>query len=188
MRFDNGHDANLYLSGSMIKYKEECAYVHSVNDDMKAKITMLSGGEVDKNKTVHVTSLDLSPMRLGYVFDEEHLETFYIERVPARGWRHGLTNDNCKARGRAMFRIHQLSANSLSALIKGKYVSLEDAFTKAKELRVEYPFDRALTVDYNGIVRFKTQVVGEWSGKSVNLLTSFNYLKELVEGRIHGSI
>jgi len=39
-----------------------------------------------------------------------------------------------------------------------------------------------MTVDWNNLVKWKTQVVGEWVNEGVRLMSRFTYLKETIEG------
>lgn len=70
-------------------------------------------------------------------------------------------------------------------MLSDEYVNVIAAYDIAKKGRIEYPFHRTFSVDYKGLVRYKTKLVGDWDGEKFNLLAPYTYLKELLEEYKH---
>lgn len=186
MKYDSVRDANLYLHGSIVRWKDKFVYVSSVGDGMIAKCYEVGlrrdGLQDGADHKVLVDELDLTPAKLGYTLDKNSGRTYFIERIPTRAWRQGLTQQNCKAKGQHRFRMPDMNSRFMLDILKGRYPSINKASRIAKKKRYEVPFHRLFTIDENRIVRYKTQVVGGWDGQKIELLTSFNYLKEMIKG------
>ncbi len=178
MKYDNANDANLYLNGSYVQWKKDVVYVRNIMEDMTVECMVVSTG---KDVLVKLSELNLTPVKLGYVFDEEQKKSYYIERIPSRAWRQGLSNANVRAKNNRFFRMQRPSHSLTKAIFSDTYPSLVRARTRAKKEHVEIPFNRMFTIDKNFIIRYKTQVVGEWLKNEFVLFGEFSYIKELLK-------
>jgi len=145
------------------------------------RATCIGIKEGDEEVFINVKDLDLSPFKLGYFYDERIRKLLYIERIPKRNWRHGLTEGTISVKNGGRFGLPRRRDKRLAALFSPEYLSSKEAFLLAKKERREVAFHRQFSVDRWGFVRYKTQLVGDYEEGKVRLTPSFNWLKELVE-------
>jgi len=181
MKYDNSEDAELYLSGSYVKYKGRAVLVRDVTEDMLAICVDVSTG---KSKEIPVNDLDLSPFVLGYVYSERLNKCFYVERIPSRSWRQGLTSENCRAIGGGFF-FSSADSYTLIDLFSNIYPSIQEAYAIAASKRREVPFNSEFTIDLDKVIRYKTKVIGEWYDSKFYLMSKFSFLKEMLEESVN---
>lgn len=178
--FDNARDAHLYLHNSYVKYNNKPVFVLRVDENKIATFINLKRGGIEEN--VHIDELDLSPFKLGYYHDNVYKRTYYIERMPVRAWRSGLTRENMKVKGDDGIRLPANGSISMLKILEPNYRPLGESFEIAKAERIEYPFHRRFSVDHEGMIKYKTRLIGGYGeGEGIVLLPSFKWMKELVE-------
>ena len=176
--FDTVRDADFYLKGGIVKYKGEPVYIMRVMLEFVARIYRIRDQNVSE---APVRDLDLTPFPLGYFFDQPTQRSFYIERMPIRKWKVGLTSENMKFRNSVYaFPIPDPSLR-LHNMIQPTYRPLKESFAIAAIGQVEMPFSRRFSVDYQRAVRYKTDVVGHYDGQNVKLDRKFHWLKEVLK-------
>lgn len=180
--YDSSEDASLYLGGSIVQYEGEPVKVEQVDEEMIARVELIKGNKV---KFVPLDELDLTPIKLGYFLMHNDL-AFYTYRIPSRSWRQGLTRNTCRGklrgkRNNEQFFLDRLNSRQLYRMLKFKYPVINKAYRVAKKMESEVPFSREFTVNEEGIVRYKTELIGEWTGKKFKLLSRYQYLKEMLE-------
>ena len=180
MKYDTDDDANFYLHGSIVLHKGEPVYISRVRKGMQAECWPVGKGDEEPH-LVPVQELDLQPIRLGYVFQSSIRKTMYIERLPTRAWRQGITRSNCRARGDIGFRMPHYDSRFMKEIIKPTYISLNKAARKARKHGIEIPFCRTMSVDSSSLIRYKTKIVGEYTDKKIHLMKRYTYLAELIK-------
>ncbi|MBW1801306.1 MAG: hypothetical protein JRJ85_11335 [Deltaproteobacteria bacterium] len=181
--YDNQRDANLYLHNSYVKYNGNPAFVRRVDEDMVVDIIDMVAKE---RKDIPIEQLDLSPFKLGYFFYKRRNRTLYIERMPIRAWRRGLTRENLRIRNSDRgFLIPHNGSNDMLEILAPDYLPINLAYARAKENNSEYPFHRMFSIDLNGLVRYKTVIVGGYGAEEgIVLVPNYKWLKELAEGSV----
>jgi len=182
MKYDSKDDAHLYLAGSFVKFKGEPIYVVNVRDMKEAKCIKAGTEEYIK---VPVAEMDFTPFKLGYYYDDRNKRTYYVERQPHRKWRQGITNDNCKAKGRHRFQLPHVTDKGIVTLLKGEYLSLAKAKAKAKKEDIDIPFHRLFSIDKHNTLRYKTRVIGVMVKNKVELLPTYAFLNELIQETVN---
>lgn len=185
MRFETKHDAQLYLCGSLVRYRDKVIYVRTVHDDMTATVVNVLD---DSKSNVPINDLDLTPIKIGYIFDERHNMPLYIERIPKRAWRQGLTAENLKVRNNRGIRVDVAGGRLIKKAVKPDYPKIREAMSLSKDLGSDIPFHRQFSVDYKGRIRYKTVMVGKWNGKTFDLDKQYTFLKELLGEITHADI
>jgi len=179
--YDNHHDANQYLSGSYMLYDGVPIHIMEIREDMSVIYKVVGESE---HKIGGIAHLESRQLPLGYAYDDIRNNCYYFERMPSRSFRQGLSPTNIQSkgdRGRGV-GIRDISVRELLRMFTNNYRSIEDAREEAIATRNEVPFHRAMTIDWNNLVKWKTQVVGEWVNEGVSLMSRFTYLKETIEG------
>ena len=154
-------DANFYLQGSLVKYRGMIVRVDNVNRDGYVNIMFGSSYE-----TVAYSDLDLSPIELGYVFNEDINKPAFFERIPRRQWRQGLTPNAIHDKmGRSSIG-EDMSSSMIRQLERRDYPSILRALRIAKERKTVVPFNKNYAIDGNRNVLFKTKKIGKFDQKS----------------------
>lgn len=183
--FDNNRDANLYMKNSYVKWKGKPVLVISVDSRLYAKIIII---EEIRHHKVPINKLDISPFKLGYHFSERLNKAIYLERAPIRAWRVGLTAANVTSKGARSIGWEMPFKGSKQTLdfLSPTYPSLEEAYLKACHSDTEYPFHHKFSVDFEGVVRYKTKMVGKYKEEDevIHLSSSYLWLTELLEESI----
>lgn len=111
IKYETVDDANLRLRDTVVLYKGEPVFIHSVRraetpDEIfrvyysplpLSKAKVLSRGEdADKRKYISSKHFDICPFRMGYV-NSQSKGAFYCCRLPNRVQRQGLSAENFKA-------------------------------------------------------------------------------------------
>lgn len=180
MKYENGADVKMRLEGSVVRYKGQPVYVISTSGD-KCKILLL---DTDEETLVLYTSLDLSPVPLGFVCTGKAMA--YVERRPVRRFKQGLTKDNMFVKD-APWPVARISNTDkcLANTISGKYPSIEEAFQDVREgKRIAVPFSREWGVaKYDGdlCIVHRGDIVGYVTDNVVRLLPEKHFLKESLE-------
>jgi len=179
MHYDNASDANLYLRDTLVKYKKELVTVAGVDNDMMTSVYDSKGSV----RHIHISELDLTPIKLGYIFHVQENKAYYVERKPQRQWRQGLTAGACSIKNRTqnMYLDFHAAGVISKQLAKDRYPTIHRAFRIAKLKRTEVPFTHSFSVDYAGLVRYKTLAIGTWNRSSISLMDNFSYLKDTIE-------
>ena len=179
MKYDNVEDANLYLRRSVIYHKDLVLRVEMVREDFSVQCYDYDSKEIIEFD--HVNELTLTPIKLGYMFDETYNLTLYAYRLPRRNWRQGLVGDDVGVRGNNNLRI-RFTDPGFSKMVKNIYPSVQDAYQLSKKHKTQFiPFHRSWAINRNGLLQYKTETVGEWSPTEHRLLFAYHYLYELLE-------
>lgn len=167
-------DANLYLAGSLVKLGRSIVRVIEVLSFSEVVVDRLDGRIVN----VDYSDLDLSPIKLGYVYDPHYKETFYFERIPARQWRQGLTSSTLRDK---KGKYYDINGNSrlFNRISKRRFPSPARALRLAKKNRSTIPFNSRFAVDHDNLVYYKTKLVGSIDSKHLKftLLEPYYYLE-----------
>ena len=92
--YDNAGDAHMRLSESIIRYKGVPVFVHNVREDMTVNFSLLSDGSPGTAPCTD-PDFDITPVPTGYV--NYHNDSSYVQRVPCRRWKQGLSRDGVEA-------------------------------------------------------------------------------------------
>jgi len=178
MLYDSAHDAQLYLSDTLVRLDGEIVYVLGVQSDMRADVHTYKG----ERKQVDVSELDLTPIKLGYVFNPDENKPMYLERTPNRQWRQGLHGGICARKGERGRGISlNIGGRIVKRLSENNFPALNRAHRIAKKLRGEIPFSSVLSVDYVDNIRYKTMIVGSFKDKKIELMSNFFYLEDTIK-------
>lgn len=178
MKYDSVDDAQLYLASSILRHKDDFIYVSNVRS-----MTNVDCWSIKKRKevTLKLTDIDYSTINLGYYYDRELGKLLYLERMPSRTWRQGLTSNNVVARGGRRFHLPNVTSRAMQDLLVPKYLKFKPALEEAVMKRREVAFNRRFSIDSDSILRYKTKPIGEYRNEEFKLLHSCAYLKELLE-------
>jgi len=92
-----------------------------------------------------------------------------------------LTTDSCSIKGQGGMYLGDMTVKQIENLLLFRYPTVMKALRVAKKLKREVPFSREFSIDKGGLVRYKTKMVGEWTGRKFILLSRFPYMKELLK-------
>ena len=178
--YDNHHDANQYLSGSYMYYDGVPTLISEIREDMTLIHRVIGEPEYQSGS---ISNLESRQLPLGYAYDNIRNNSYYFERMPSRSFRQGLSHNNIRSKGDVGrgIGIRDIAVSELLRMFTVNYRSIEDARTEAKSVRNEVPFHKSMTVDWNDLIRWKTQVVGEWVDGGIRLMSRFTYLKETIQ-------
>ena len=177
VRHESYSDANFYLRGSFIKCGDRIGRVTEVDSDGIAYVDI--GGNM---KTFPYESLDLSPLELGYVYSPKNDRTYFIERMPSRQWRQGLTSDNTTDRLGSYLEFNT-RMDYMNRIVKGRFPHVNRALRLARKTGKSIPFSRDYVISDNGYVFFKTIRVGSFDKKTMkfSLLDNYFFLERELE-------
>jgi len=172
-------DAHLYLQGSLVKWGDKIVKVLYVEESGLVGLQTSQGAAV-----APYHELDLTPIELGYVFSPSHNQPLYLERMPTRQWRQGLTISSLRDReGYGVLQRAEPSIDYIKRLGKRRFPGVFRALRLAKKLRTTIPFHKHYAIDYNGLVSYKTKVVGSFStiDKRFIVLEPYSFLSYELE-------
>jgi len=162
-------------------YDGKPTHITEVHSNMKVIHKPLDEGSY---KEGDMELLETEQLPIGYAFDERSTNSYYFERIPSRSFRQGLSTNNVRVKGdengRHGIGLRDVRTPELLRMFMSNYRSIEGSQEVAKSGRGEVPFHRAMTIDWNDIVRWKTQVVGEYTNNSIRLMSRFIYLRETI--------
>ena len=174
--YEQVHDIQLYLTGSIIRINRTPIYIRGTDDGRKAPvihIVRLKDGKQDKI-SINDERLNFLPVPLGYVPTEE--DPTYISRQPLRKWKQGLSNENIRIlggheRSRIGFpEFHKV----LDATIRGKRKGYEEAIEEGGSFHREF-FVMA------DILFYKGREIGSINKGDAILEPSYDYLSTYLE-------
>lgn len=192
-----------YLQGSVIRVANDpvmIAEVRQPNPDKPKDITLVyrSLGVTSGHKSIAVDddAIDLNPVPLGMLsVDRESIEygpktSFYLQRIPVRKWKIGLTVQNTSYQSpwqdREQFDLsmgYLFNSRELVRTIKGRYIDLDDAIKLAQEFPGRnVAFSRRFCVNGDNLLCRNIGIpVGKVMSRSVVLDDDFVYLKQVLD-------
>jgi len=139
--FDNTADANMRLSDSVIRLQGSPIYIHEAvrGPDREIQLVYTDLEGVGGRVGVHNEHLNYEPVPLGYVNIDGM--SAYLQRIPARKWKQGLSRDNLQIKGILPDFIDTralLTTSYLAATIQGTYPTFAEALTRVREGRDQH--------------------------------------------------
>lgn len=190
MLYGSVADANLRLSGTIIRLKKEPIYVEKFYEDGSFAYRLLnkmnkSLGRVDELEG----QLDLTPVPLGYC--NSNKTSHYLARIPNRRVKQGTCDENvvCKPG----HRILSFNFKSLHNMIQGNYPTLDAILLKFQEdpELSQMAFSRRFAVYRIGdsrVLMYKGYDVGTiLPNREINLYDGYKYLTELLNKSLNRS-
>lgn len=186
------HYAGTRIRGTIVRDSEGYpVYVDSVNDENGVVYIKYPKGHGSwgKGKEVHLSSLNLEPMPLGYV--NLSRGTVWASRVPARHYKQGLNSTNFTSFGRNSMdvfsgRIIQAVLNKYPSLLDCLDTLMNDAGVKSKAFSRDFalsrpnPESKTVKLIYRGQVDVGRAKMSD-SQVTVHLNEKYHYLNEVLE-------
>lgn len=193
MTVSYGYDyeyAHAKLSGSVVRYQEKLVYVYEIPPSGKAIVKPILEND---NLSVHINSLDLTPVPLGYM--NYGTSAHYISRIPRRNWKQGIRPESICSDS-AYTQSFTLECEEFINTVDGKYPALEMCAERivCKEV-TKQAFSRffALGEYFDGVflLWYKNLIVGGVSPDKHEmflLIDDYKYLHELIEETVYDKI
>jgi hypothetical protein len=201
-KFGSIDDAHNYLSGSIIRVKNDPVYVEQVSSRNRkphlyyTPIPRKVNTDPDSplgvvNVELASDDVDMNPIPLGFI-NERHFTkhlSYGVYRVPARQWKIGLTNNNAiiTLNGSTVWREANrgiLKSRGLFDMVKNNYPSFEDALASIENNKnSSRAFSRKFSINGDGLVRYfqLDDYVGDIQKGSVRLFSDYVFLAEQLE-------
>jgi hypothetical protein len=179
--------ANAKLHDTIVRFEGFPFYVNHISEDGMVRGRKLG----QEGQSCHLSSLDLSPIPLGYVNIDR--STTYLMRVPSRQWRQGIRSSNITSIGGSHASLFAGSASSFVNLVRNIYPTPNDCLDLINNQEViSQAFSRNFAISSinnkgkkGSILLYKSLVVGTVSmgdmRASFNLSPSYHYLSETLE-------
>jgi hypothetical protein len=130
---------------------------------------------------------DWSPVPTGFVNTGKSV--FYVQRVPVRKYKHGLSKENISVTPSRMGLLDIFKTKQMGDTICRRYPGYEEAMAAVTTTSCQVAFhpDFALTKTGLGPVflMYRVDTVGWYEGGKIVLGNEFKYLKELVQEVTH---
>lgn len=191
--YDNVHDAEMRLSGTVIRFLNEPVYVRSVYTNNNNIYLHLQNCINDEEKKVKLTNegIDISSPPLGFIqsLSGYGMTYFYAARMPARKQQQGLDTRRMVVYNPIAGGIARLHANlrQIGECIKGLYtdnlINYRDLI-KTMDPRIVIAFSRNIAASTSTLY-YKTHPVGKIEhrdGKHIVTLTSTSFVFYNFEG------
>lgn len=177
--YDNEHDANLYLTESIIRFQHDPVYITVARYKGDGKISLgfmrLLDGEKNEALITDVR-FNFSPVPLGYAQDSLGRIT-YVARQPSRTWKQGLSDKNILNYGHdGRVKVRNLPDwKPLHNCIMGKVKSLDKAIEEGGIV------SRDLFIKGNRDLYFKGKKIGTMRGAKPILLNEYSFMDKYLE-------
>jgi len=120
-------DAQMRLTGCVVRYKDDPVYIHSVNHSeargIYASLSIL-GTDDQVRRGVNDPEWDYRPIPTGYM-NYGH-NAFYITRIPIRKWKQGLHADNVVSLPGTRRVMDLVRTEEFKSVVKNLYPTFDD--------------------------------------------------------------
>ena len=164
------------LSNSVVKLDGEPIWVVAIDAVDCVLYSKVSSPTIENYTSLE--KLDFSPFKLG---NYNGLQTFYVSRIPVRGWTQGLKQTNLQFSTKL-----DLSSTAFYNLLIGKYPSFEECVEcLINEERTKIAFNRVFSIYKEKdelILFYKNSPVGtifNYNKLNVNFFNHYSFLREL---------
>lgn len=196
--FFNSRDAAMRLNGTVVRQDGKAVYVHDF-DNWSCRILDMESEDSSRVDDVRKAGLDLSCVPLGYC-NIGNYNSYYLQRVPVRAWKQGLSNENLAVDGKVGelgslgIGIHH---SAIAEVVEGSYLTYTKALDKVYYLleegrdSVKRAFSRkfAVGIDDGGVALFyKGRIVGSFDGREWELKRNYVHLTEALTEAINESV
>lgn len=181
MYYDNIAYAHERLSKTIVCTKDgtpvyvDGCFSDDITDERMCRVYLLSGGK-KSSKNISLNTIDLTPVKLGYVNLQPRC--VHVSRRPVRAFKQGLSisvltfsSSTDGFRDWPFMPMHNTIKNIYPTLKECKK-SLEDS------LALQIAFCRDFSIDNTGLLFHCGETVGAFDGKRCSLNKNYTYLAE----------
>ena len=177
-------DAQMRLTGCVVRYKDDPVYIHSVNHSeargIYANLSIL-GSEDQIRKGVNDPEWDYRPIPTGYMNYASN--AFYITRIPIRKWKQGLHADNVVSLPATRRVMDLVRTVEFKSVVKNLYPTFDDINTMIRLGLKGGAFHRKFCLRGNmyaktPMLEYMGEVVGLVHDGKPELLPQFLFLTE----------
>lgn len=180
LKFNNDHDANMRLAGTVVRYNGSPFYIRQVNDLFAEGYDILDEEGEDARIHIRDEGWDFASPPLGYVNTRVGV-SMYVARWPHRKQKQGLVLDRLDLRSNYVGISAQPNVRDLAKTIIAYYPTVEECFGKDRSRRRSIAFHREFAIGEKALF-YRTMPVADIDEEKFIVADNFyaNYIKEVV--------